>query len=378
MDKREFIEKLNTTKRIVIKIGSGVLSKNNEIDEKTISNVVDNIAEISKSKQIVIVSSGAVASGISTLKIKNKPTNIVHLQALASIGQPNLMEIYRKHFNKYGKIVAQVLITIDDIQNRRRFINAKNTIIALLKWKIVPIVNENDTVVIKELRFGDNDNLSFQVTNLIEADALIILSNVDGVFTEDPSNSDAKFVEKFDESLKIKEGSISKLGSGGIGTKIEACQKTAKAGKLACILNGKEKDSLRRLFDGSIRFTYFEPSMEHTKSKKSWIESCNPSGVVVIDKGAKASLLKNKSLLPSGIKKVFGGFGRGDIINIEDEEGFLIAKGITNYDSSEIEKIKGHHSNEITKILGYKYSNDVIHIDNMVVMLEENNNEQIR
>ena len=375
MDKREFIEKINAAKRIVIKIGSGVLSKDNDVDEETIANIVDNIAEISKGKQVVIVSSGAVASGISTLKIKTRPTNIVHLQALASIGQPKLMEIYRKHFNKHGKTVAQVLITIDDIQNRRRFINAKNTIITLLKWKIVPIVNENDTVVIKELRFGDNDNLSFQVTNLIEADALIILSNVDGVFTDDPSNDNATFVEKFDENLQIKEGNVSSLGSGGIGTKIEACQRAARAGKLACILNGKEKDSLKRLFKNKIRFTYFEPSIDHAESKKSWIESCNPSGVVVIDEGAKASLLKNKSLLPSGIKKVFGGFGRGDIINIEDEDGLLIAKGITNYDSSEIEKIKGHHSNEITKILGYKYSSDVVHIDNMVVIGK--NDEQV-
>ncbi len=375
MDKREFVDRLNAVKRIVVKIGSGVLSRENEVDEETIENIVDNIAEISKNRQVVIVSSGAVASGISTLKIKGRPTNIVHLQALASIGQPKLMEIYRKYFKKYKKTVAQVLITIDDIQNRRRFINAKNTIITLLKWKIVPIVNENDTVVIKELRFGDNDNLSFQVTNLIEADALIILSNVDGVFTDDPSNENAKFIERFDDSLKITEGNISKLGSGGIGTKIEACQRAAKAGKLACILNGKTKDSLKKLFEGKIRFTYFEPFIDHTESKKSWIASCNPSGVVVIDEGAKTSLLKNKSLLPSGIKKVFGGFGRGDIINIEDEDGLLIAKGITNYDSSEIEKIKGHHSNEITKILGYKYSSDVVHIDNMVVI--EKNDEQV-
>lgn len=373
MDKHEFVEKIQSAKRIVIKIGSAVLSRNNKIDENTIENIVSNIAEISENKQVLVVSSGAVASGISALNIKNRPTNIVSLQALASIGQPKLVEIYAKYFKKHKKTTAQVLITVDDIQNRRRFINAKNTIITLLKWKVVPVVNENDTVVIKELRFGDNDNLSFQITNLIEADALIILSNIDGVYTKEPSSSSAEFIEKFDGSIEIKEGSVSKLGSGGIGTKIDACLKAAKAGKLACILNGKEKDALKRLIKGGIKFTFFEPYKSYTKSKKSWIESCNPSGVVVIDKGAKNSLRKSKSLLPSGIKKVFGGFGRGDIINIEDEEGFLVAKGITNYDSSEIEKIRGHHSNKITAILGYKYSSDVVHIDNMVIM--ENSGE---
>ncbi len=372
MDKREFVERLGNSRRIVVKIGSGVISSESGINKSMVENITENIAKLTKDKQIVIVSSGAVAGGIASIGLKQTPTNIVHLQALASIGQPVLMNAYEESFKRFNRKVAQILITIDDIQNRRRFINAKNTIITLMKWKFIPVVNENDTVVIKELRFGDNDNLSFHVSNLIEADALIILSNVDGVFSDDPSKKESIFIEKFDENTRFVAGKTSRFGSGGIETKIEACQKAARAGKLACILNGREKDALTRLFYNNIRFTFFEPSLDHSKSKKSWIESCIPNGVVVIDEGAKKSLLQNKSLLPSGIKRVFGGFSRGDIINIEDEDGILIAKGITNYDSSEIEKIKGEHSNKITEFLGYKYSNDVVHIDNMVVLRKEN------
>ncbi len=376
MDKREFVEKLKTSKRVVVKIGSGVVSSESGLNTEIIENIAENIVSISKSRQVVIVSSGAVAGGLHVMGAKKRPANIVHLQAFASIGQPVLMRAYSESFKRFSKKVAQVLITVDDIQNRRRFINAKNTILTLLKWKIIPIVNENDTVVIKELRFGDNDILSFHVSNLCEADALIILSNVDGVYSNDPSKSGASLIEKFDKNTQITAGKVSRLGSGGIETKIEACLKASKAGKLSCIINGKKRDALKRLFSGELNFTFFEPSIEHTQSKKSWIETCNPSGVVVVDNGAKESLFKNKSLLPSGIVKVFGGFSRGDIINIEDSEGNLIAKGITNYDSSEIERIKGHHSERIAEILGYKYSNDVVHIDNMVVMGRKD--EQIR
>jgi len=368
MDKQEFIERLRISRRVVIKIGSGVISSESGLDTEIIENITENIVNIAKDKQVVIVSSGAVAGGLHVMGAKKRPANIVHLQAFASIGQPVLIGAYSESFRRFSRKVAQVLITVDDIQNRRRFINAKNTLLTLLKWKIIPIVNENDTVVIKELRFGDNDILSFHVSNLCEADALIILSNVDGVYSNDPLKSGATLIEKFKETAQITAGKTSKLGSGGIETKIEACLKASSAGKLSCIINGRKRDALKRLFEGELNFTFFEPSIEHAQSKRSWIETCNPGGVVVIDEGAKENLLKNKSLLPTGIVKVFGGFSRGDIINIEDSEGNLIAKGITNYDSSEIERIKGHHSERITEILGYKYSNDVVHIDNMVVL----------
>ncbi|WP_022669768.1 glutamate 5-kinase [Hippea alviniae] len=370
MDKREFREKLKQAKRVVIKIGSGVIAEEDGINIEILENITNSINElINQGKEIIIVSSGAVACGMNILNLKKRPDNIVSLQALAGIGQPKLIDIYEKLFEKYGLKIAQLLITIDDIQNRRRFINAKNALLTLIKWKIIPIINENDTVVIKELRFGDNDNLSFHILNLAEADALIILSNIDGVYSKKPTDKDAVLIEKITKETDIEIGENSKLGSGGIKTKIEAGLNSAETGKLACIINGKRKDSLRKLFEeDEFEFTFFEPTKNPLKSRKSWILNCSPSGVVVIDDGAKESIRKHKSLLPSGVVKVFGGFGRGDIINIEDKEGRLIAKGITNYDSSEIEKIKGKHSKEIVNILGYKYSDDIIHTDNMSVV----------
>ncbi|WP_025270415.1 glutamate 5-kinase [Hippea sp. KM1] len=366
MDKREFKRRLAQTKRIVIKIGSGVISNNGSIDEDNLRTIVEDIASIGSKKQILIVSSGAVASGMNIMGLKKRPDNIVNLQALASLGQPELINTYKRLFEEFGIKTSQILITVDDIQNRRRFINAKNTLLTLLKWGILPIINENDTVVIKELRFGDNDNLSYHILNLIEADALIILSTIDGLYTKNPTDSEAKLIEAIDETTDFEDRGISLLGSGGIKTKIEAGLNAAKLGKLACIVNGKKPHAIKRLFDDDgFRFSYFIPQKQTINSKKSWIINCMPSGVVVIDRGAEKNILNNKSLLPSGIKKVYGGFGRGDVINIENEEGELIAKGITNYDSSEIEKIKQHHSSEIVNILGYKYSNDVVHIDNM-------------
>ncbi len=373
MDKQDFRERLNRAKNIVIKIGSAVLVKDsNVIDEKLMENIVDNIAFLIKkrSKHIAVVSSGAVASGMSVMKVKTKTDNIVHKQAFAAIGQPKLVDLYGRFFAKHGINASQVLITADDIQNRRRFINAKNSLTTLLKWKSVPVINENDSVVVEELRFGDNDNLSAHIVNLIEADVLIMLSDVDGVYDKNPAFEGAKVVEFISDDFEFShlEGA-NKIGSGGIKSKIVAGLNVSKLGRMAVIINGKKKDVLKNLFEGSeVKKTVFEPYQKAITSKQSWIESCSPNGVVVIDKGAIVGLRANKSLLASGIVKIYGVFDRGDIINIESEEGNVIAKGIANYDSSEIEKIKGIHSSKITKVLGYKYSNDVVHIDNMVVV----------
>ncbi len=372
MDKREFIDRLNKSKRIVIKIGSAVIVNNGKIDENILSNIVDNVAELIRnfSKQVVIVSSGAVASGMSSMNLKKKPDNIVHQQALAAIGQPELINIYKNLFSKHNITVSQVLITIDDIQNRRRFINAKNSLTTLVKWKTVPIVNENDTVVIKELRFGDNDNLASYVVNLVEADMLIMLTNVDGVYDKSPDNEDANIVEFIDKDFNSDylEG-VSDLGSGGIKSKVEAGLRVAQLGKISVIINGKTKDAIKNLFkNGNLKKTVFEPYDDIINSKQSWIGNCSPNGVIIIDEGAIASIKNNKSLLASGIKKVYGVFGRGDVVNIESENGDVIAKGVANYDAYEIEKIKGRHSSKIVEILGYKYSNDVVHINNMVIV----------
>lgn len=372
MDNREFREKLKQSNRVVIKIGSAVISENNNIDIDTLSNIVDNVAYILQNlnKQVIMVSSGAVSSGMSVMGIKKRPENIVHQQALAAIGQPELINAYKKNLKKHNITASQVLITVDDIQNRRRFINAKNSIETLIKWKILPIINENDTVVIKELRFGDNDNLASYIVNLVEADFLIMLTNVDGVYDKSPESEKSSVIEFMNKDYKIDYfKNKNNLGSGGMKSKVDAGLKIAQLGKIAVIINGKKRNALKRLFeDKNFKKTVFEPSESPITSKKSWINNCSPNGVVVIDDGAAESIKNNKSLLASGIDKVYGVFGRGDIVNIESKENILVAKGMVNYDSSEIEKIKGSHSSKIVEILGYKYSNDVIHIDNMVIV----------
>lgn len=372
MDKQEFIKKLAKAKKIVIKIGSAVIVEKGSINLSLLKGIVDDTAFLIQklSKQVVIVSSGAVASGMSIMNVKNKPSNIVHQQALAAIGQPELINVYRKLFGNHGITVSQVLITADDIQSRRRFINAKNSLAALLKWKSLPIVNENDTVVVKELRFGDNDNLSFHIANLIEADILIMLTDVDGVYDRQPNQKNAKIVDIIDKNFDSSYlNGIGEMGSGGIKSKVESGLKVSQLGKLAVILNGRKDNAIKNLFENKeYTKTIFEPYDVPITSKQSWISSCTPGGVIVIDKGATDSLKNNKSLLASGIKRIYGVFDRGDIVNIESEEGILIAKGVANYDSSEIEKIKGAHSSRIVEILGYKYSNDIVHIDNMIVV----------
>ncbi len=375
MDEREFKRRLEQSKNIVIKIGSAVIVKDYAIDEKRLENIVDNIAFLIKnrSKHIAIVSSGAVASGMSVMNVRKKSDNIVHQQAFAALGQSKLVNLYEKFFAKHNINVSQVLITIDDIQNRRRFINAKNSLTTLLKWKSVPIINENDSVVVEELRFGDNDSLSSHIVNLIEADILIMLTDVGGVYDKNPKDKGAKIVKfiskEFDFSNLDGAGSI---GSGGIRSKIIAGLNVSKLGRVAIIINGKKENAIKNLFDGgNDEKTVFEPSENVITSKQSWIESCSPAGVVVIDNGAVNNLHRNKSLLASGINKVYGVFERGDIINIESENGEVIAKGMANYNSSEIDKIKGKHSSKIVDILGYKYSNDVVHIDNMALIRKQ-------
>ncbi len=370
MDKREFRERLNLSKRVVIKIGSAVIVEDNNLNIERVKWLVEDIVWLIKDRsiEVVLVSSGAVASGMSVVGLKVKPDNIVQQQALAAVGQPHLMHTYHRLFSTHGIVVSQVLITVDDIHNRRRFINAKNSLGALIRWKCLPIVNENDTVVVKELRFGDNDNLASYVVNLAEADALIMLTSVDGVYEENPKEGGSRLIEFIGNGFNAAGfSSYSETGSGGIKSKIEAGLRVARMGKLAVVANGRRKGAIKGLFLKDIPATVFEPLQKPITSKHAWIASCKPSGVVVVDEGAAKSIKDNKSLLASGVVKVHGVFERGDIVIIEDEKGRYIARGMVNYDASEIEKIKGKHSSKIGEILGYKYSNDVIHIDNMVL-----------
>ncbi|HEX13359.1 MAG TPA: glutamate 5-kinase [Desulfurella acetivorans] len=373
MDNQEYID-INRYKRIVIKVGSAIVANNNDIDINKINEIAQDVSFlINQNKEVLIVSSGAVACGMKILKIKKKPDTLSLRQALASIGQPYLMGIYTKTFAHYSLNVSQVLISIEDILSRKRYLNAKNTFEALFGLKIIPIVNENDSVAVKELMFGDNDSLSAHILNLVEGNLLIILTDVDGVFDKDPKlypdSTLIKTITNEEPLLKNLKGK-SKLGEGGIASKIKAALTASKGGKTAVIINGKKTNPIKSLFlDKNFLYTIFLPK-DYVKSKVYWINNCLSLGKLYIDQGAFESIKRRKGLLAKGIKNIEGVFLKGNVVDIVFE-GKPVAKGIVNYDSTDIEKIKGIHSKEINKILGHKTQDDVISTDNIIIL--ENN-----
>lgn len=364
--------------RVVVKIGSNLLTdKLGRINIKRIHSLAKELSELrSKGVDIVMVSSGAIASGMKKLGLKNKPKEIRKKQATAAVGQPLLMWMYEQYFLKYKKQIAQILLTRDDLSDRIRYVNAKNTILTLLEMGIIPIINENDTVATDEIKFGDNDQLAALVSGLIEANHLIILSDVDGLYTADPKkNPDAKIIRHVKEFSKELE-SIAKptstgYGTGGMYSKVIAAKKATSFGIPVHIVSGRKTGNIKAVVEGKKVGTYFEPIKERVTSRKGWIAyATRARGSVFIDEGAVKALLKDgKSLLPSGIKKVEGDFDIGDAVYCINEKGEKIAKGLVNYSSCEIKLIKGKKSSEIEKILGYKYSDEVIHRDNLVILI---------
>jgi glutamate 5-kinase len=369
LDKQEYLD-LSKYSRIVIKVGSAIITNNNDIDKDKINEIAQDVSYLHKqNKEVLIVSSGAVACGMKVLNIKKKPDSIPIKQALASIGQPYLISIYEKAFAQFSTNISQVLISIEDILSRKRFLNAKNTFEALFGLKVVPIVNENDSVAIKELMFGDNDSLSSHILNLVEGNLLIILTDVDGVYNKDPKlHKDSKLIETVIQEeawLKNLKGK-SRLGEGGIVSKVKAAFIASKGGKTAVIINGKRKNPIKNLFlDKTFPKTIFLPK-DYVKSKIYWINNCISLGKIYIDYGAFESIKNRKGLLAKGIKTIEGVFSKGNVVDIMLDSK-RVAKGIVNYDSTDIEKIKGIHSKEIGKILGYKTQDDVISTDNIIL-----------
>ena len=364
-------------KRLVIKVGSNILTDKKEgLDTKRISALAKDISVLhDKGYEVVVVSSGAVAAGMTKLGLTEKPKDIKLKQAAAAVGQSRLMWAYERSFAEFGKKVAQVLLTRDDFSDRKRYINSKNTIITLLSYRVIPIINENDTVSTDEIKFGDNDNLASLVANIVESEQLIILSDVEGLYTEDPrQSSKARLIEFVDEItpeiLKKAGGAGSMAGTGGMYSKVLAAKKAASHGIVVHIISGKREGLLLSLIAGEHSGTLFRPNSDKMSSRKGWIAFGSRSkGSIMIDDGAVKALLEGgKSLLPSGIVEVEGGFDTGDAIHCLDRKGNRIAKGLTNYSSSEIEKIKGKKSSDIEKILGYKYSEEVIHRDNLALL----------
>ncbi len=364
-------------KRLVIKIGSNILtSDNNGLDIERVQSVTDDISAVKDAGyEVVIVSSGAVAAGMKKLELTEKPKDIVLKQAAAAVGQSSLMWAYEKCFSVHGRKVAQILLTRDDFADRKRYINSRNTLITLLSYGVVPVINENDTVATEEIRFGDNDNLASLVAGLIDAERFIILSDVDGLFDDDPTiNPQAKLigvVEKITPELERKAGgSASAVGTGGMFSKLLAAKRAVHHGITVNIVNGRTKGVISSLLKGAHHGTEFKPRETRLSSKKGWIAyACRTRGSITVDEGAAKALVRGgKSLLPSGIISLSGNFEAGDAVYCLDPDGKRIAKGLTNYSSAEIEMIRGRRTSEIEGILGYQYSDEVIHRDNLVLL----------
>ena len=363
---------INKSKKIVIKIGSSIIiDKKGKPKKKWLEKFVQDIKFlIKKRKKVVIVSSGAIALGREYLQIKKGGLKVDKSQAVASVGQIELMNFYKKIFNKNKMKISQILLTLDDTEQRRRSINAKRTIDNLLNMGIIPIVNENDTTATTEIKYGDNDRLASRVSQIISADCLILLSDVDGLYTNNPKKNKntklIKIVKEIDENIKKYAGKEENLyGSGGMKTKIEAAKICQLAGCYMAIANGNYTNPIKKIIKNK-NCTWFLPKVSKLDARKQWIiGSVSPKGEVIIDFGAVKAINNGKSLLPAGVKKVNGTFEKGDHIIVKDQNNNECARGLSSFSSYEIKKIKGFHSKEIKKILGYASREEIIHKDDL-------------
>jgi len=365
--------------RIVAKFGTGLLTSGTDrLDLQVMSSLVEQIARLhGQGTEIVIISSGAIASGRQKLKEVAERKNTPFRQVLASVGQSHLMYTYEQLFDQYDITAAQALLTKRDLCDRSGYLNARNTLLALIDLGIICVVNENDVVAIdeiEELKFGDNDNLSAMVANLVDADILAILTDIGGLYTADPHyNPEAQLIRRVDtvdvDIERMACDTASTQGTGGMATKIEAAKLATSSGVNVVIADGREPDVLVRISQGEDIGTFFPAQVSKMESRKRWMLSGLASkGKVTVDKGAASALKEhNKSLLPAGVMKAEGEFQRGDIVDILNEKGKRIGCGISNYNSSDLAVIGGKHSDEIGNLLGYDYGDEVIHRNNMVI-----------
>ena len=365
----------NGAKRIVVKVGSNVLTEDNGLNLKVIRSITRQIGQlIENGLEVILVSSGAMASGIKKIGLPARPDELPKRQAVAAVGQAGLMMEYEKAFDRHGLKVAQILLTSEDLSNRKRYLNARNTLNTLLSWQVVPIVNENDTVWVEEIKLGDNDNLAAMITLLMDADMLINLTDIDGLFTRDPRvHPDVELIAKvthINKSTEMLAGHIpGALGTGGMISKIKAARKVTSAGVPMVIAKGDKPNILLKLFTGQPHGTFFEPNRQKLTRRKCWIAySLKPKGIIKIDDGAVKAILKNgKSLLPIGIVEVKNEFGVGSPVEFQNLRGESLGVGLVNYSAADIEKIKGLKSNRIKQVLGHKSYDEVIHRDNLAI-----------
>ncbi len=370
---------LRRTRRVVVKVGSAVLTRaDGDLDRTRIDRLSGEIAALRASgREVVVVTSGAVAAGVGRLGFAQRPRTIPHKQAAAAIGQIGVMAAWEASFAACACKVAQVLLTRDDLSNRRRYLNAKHAIMALLEWRVVPIVNENDTVVVDEIKVGDNDNLSALVATLVEADLLVILSDVAGLHTgdprRDPSATLIPLVETVTDELETIAGGGGPRGTGGMATKLAAAKKASASGIATIVADGTRADVLATVMDEDLAVgTLFAPVSDRLASRKHWIAyTLKPGGSLVVDDGARGAITtQGRSLLPSGIREIRGSFGVGACVHCVGLDGREFARGLVNYSAAELDKIKGLHSREIELALGYKISDEIIHRDDLVVLQE--------
>ena len=364
---------LEKAKTIVIKIGSSILiDENKKIREKWLSEFSKDIQNLKKrGKNIILVSSGAIALGCKALGLNKKNLKLEKSQAIASIGQIELMNLFKKKFNSRKINISQILLTLEDTEKRRRAINAKRTFENLFNIGFVPIVNENDSIATSEIKYGDNDRLASRVSQISGADCLILLSDVDGLFSKNPKLfKNAKLISKIenidDKIEKVSMKSGSEFGTGGMKTKIDAAKVCQLSGCYMAIANGKINRPIKKIINEN-KCTWFIPKISKLDARKKWIiSSISPKGYIVIDDGALNALKNGKSLLAAGIKKVSGQFIKGDHIRVLDKNMNEFARGLSSFTSDEISKIKGQHSNKISNLLGYVSKSEVIHKDDMV------------
>lgn len=363
-------------RRLVVKVGSALVTNNGAgLSTEFISECARQIALLHQSgRQVLLVSSGAIAAGMQRLGWKKRPHAIHALQAAAAVGQMGLTQAYEAVFAQHGLTSAQILLTHEDLTDRRRYLNARSTLSTLIDLDVVPIINENDTVVTDEIRFGDNDTLGALVANLVEAEALIILTDQRGLFTADPrQDASATLISEGNAEDRSYEtmagGAGSGISKGGMITKVKAAQRAARSGAHTLIVSGREPDALIRAAHGEPIGTCLRARQTPLAARKQWLaDHLRLAGAVVLDDGAVEALRRGKSLLPIGVREVRGEFDRGTVIACLDGKGGEIARGLTNYPSSDVRKIAGHSSHEIETLLGYMDESELIHRDNMVLI----------
>lgn len=371
-------EILSGVNKIVVKIGTRVLTNEDGfLDKHQIMELSKQIIKLrSGGYSVVVVSSGSIGAGISALGLQKRPGSLPELQAAAAVGQGKLIEVYNECFKKHGYHAAQLLLTRQDFEDRQRYLNTCNTLSALLNFKTIPIINENDTISVEEITFGDNDILSALVTNLLRADLLILLSSVDGLYTTPPTSGKScsvlPVVDSISDDIKrLAFKQKTREGVGGMKSKLEAAGIVAGSGEAVIIANGRQPDILSKIMNYDNVGTLFLPYKKKIASRKRWIGFiARPKGEVYIDEGALDALQKKgKSLLPSGVIKIDGNFVKGDVVSIVNvNENREIARGLMNYSAEEAQKIKGLRSSLIKKTLGYKPYDEIIHRDNMVLL----------